>query len=139
MCLCIAFSPFWILQIGNKILTLNLTKLQKDKVQSYLDRMTPEQQQQYLQTQQGILNRIQRQQELNTQIQAQVEAQKQKQQLQNQQQQANAQITVVTQKNIVPGKVILYWVTSCQTLLHSEPYCTQKGQNSVEFWPFWVQ
>ena len=49
-------------------------------MQSYLDRMTPEQQHQYLQTQQGILSRIQRKQELNSQIQAQVDAHKQKQQ-----------------------------------------------------------
>jgi len=58
------------------VLTLSLTPAQKNKVQSYLDRMTPEQQQQYLQTQQPVLQRIQKQQQLNAQIRAQVEAQK---------------------------------------------------------------
>lgn len=53
-----------------------MTPSQKNKVQSYLDRMSPEQQQQYLQTQQHILQRIQRQQQLKAQIHAQVEAQK---------------------------------------------------------------
>lgn len=38
--------------------------------------MTPEQQQQYLQTQQHVLQRIQKQQQINAQIQAQREAQK---------------------------------------------------------------
>jgi hypothetical protein len=38
--------------------------------------MTPEQQLQYLQTQQHVLQRIQKQQALNAQIKAQVEAQK---------------------------------------------------------------
>ena len=63
-------------QIANKVLTLSLTPAQRDKVQSYLDKMSPEQQQQYLQTQQHVLTRIQKQQQLNAQIRAQVEAQK---------------------------------------------------------------
>ncbi|WAR01839.1 BICRL-like protein [Mya arenaria] len=64
------------IKIADKMLTLSLTPAQREKVQSYLDMMTPEQQQQYLQTQQHVLQRIQRQQELNAQIRAQVEAQK---------------------------------------------------------------
>ncbi|XP_060566535.1 BRD4-interacting chromatin-remodeling complex-associated protein-like [Ruditapes philippinarum] len=64
------------IKIADKVLTLSLTPAQKDKVQSYLDRMTPEQQLQYLQTQQHVLQRIQKQQALNAQIKAQVEAQK---------------------------------------------------------------
>ncbi|XP_052243487.1 helicase domino-like isoform X3 [Dreissena polymorpha] len=64
------------IKIADKVLTLSLTQAQKDKVLSYLDRMSPEQQQQYLQSQQHVLQRIQRQQQLNAQVRAQVEAQK---------------------------------------------------------------
>ena len=103
-------------------------------MQSYLDRMTPEQQQQYLQTQQGILSRIQRKQELNSQIQAQVDAHKQKQQQNLQSLPGSSlpssslpgsslpgsslpgsslpatlqKISVVPQKAIVPGKVNIF-------------------------------
>ena len=27
----------------------------------------------------------------------------------------------------------------CIVLYSYQPYCTQKGQNSMQFWPFWVQ
>lgn len=64
------------IKIADKVLTLSLTPAQKEKVQSYLDRMTPEQQMQYLQTQQHVLQKIMKQQALNAQIRAQVEAQK---------------------------------------------------------------
>ncbi|KAL4224641.1 hypothetical protein ACF0H5_015338 [Mactra antiquata] len=69
------------IKIADKVLTLSLTQAQKDKVQSYLDKMTPEQQQQYLQTQQHVLHRIQKQQALKAQIQAQTEAQKKRSEL----------------------------------------------------------
>lgn len=70
------FAKNLVFQIADKVLTLSLTPAQKEKVQSYLDRMSPEQQLQYLQTQQHVLQRIQKQQALNAQIRAQVEAQK---------------------------------------------------------------
>jgi hypothetical protein len=46
------------------ILTLNLTPDQKDKVQGYLSKMTPEQQQQQM----ALFLKLQHQQKLNAQV-----------------------------------------------------------------------
>ena len=123
-------------------------------MQSYLDRMTPEQQQQYLQTQQGILSRIQRKQELNSQIQAQVDAHKQKQQQNLQSLPGSSlpasslpgsslqgssltgsslpatlqKISVVPQKTIVPGKVNILFISYLSQGSHMlEKYLNLEG------------
>lgn len=70
------------IKIANHILTLNLTQEQKDKVQGYLAKMTPEQQQQQM----ALFLKLQHQQKLNAQVQAQLQQHKklQSQNLQSQ-------------------------------------------------------
>ncbi|XP_060081481.1 BRD4-interacting chromatin-remodeling complex-associated protein-like [Ylistrum balloti] len=59
------------IKIGNHTLNLNLTVEQKEKVQGYLAKMTPEQQQQQI----SLFLKLQRQQQLQAQVNAQVKAQ----------------------------------------------------------------
>ncbi|XP_033752150.1 BRD4-interacting chromatin-remodeling complex-associated protein-like isoform X2 [Pecten maximus] len=59
------------IKIGNHTLNLNLTVDQKEKVQGYLSKMTPEQQQQQI----SLFLKLQRQQQLQAQVNAQVKAQ----------------------------------------------------------------
>ncbi|KAK3103420.1 hypothetical protein FSP39_019068, partial [Pinctada imbricata] len=60
--------------IGNHILNLNLTPAQKEKVEGYLSKMSPEQQQQQI----SMFLKLQQQQQLQAQVQAQVKAQQSK-------------------------------------------------------------
>ena len=62
-------------------MSLNLTPDQKDKVQGYLSKMTPEQQQQQM----ALFLKLQHQQKLNAQVQAQMQQQKKLQAQSNQQ------------------------------------------------------
>ncbi|XP_069132388.1 BRD4-interacting chromatin-remodeling complex-associated protein-like [Argopecten irradians] len=66
------------IKIGNHTLNLNLTVDQKEKVQGYLSKMTPEQQQQQI----SLFLKLQRQQQLQAQVNAQVKAQQALQQKQ---------------------------------------------------------
>ncbi|KAJ8298615.1 hypothetical protein KUTeg_022675 [Tegillarca granosa] len=63
------------IKIGNHILSLNLTPQQKEKVQGYLSKLSPEEQQAQLAT----FLRLQAQQQLQNQIRAQVQNQQQQQ------------------------------------------------------------
>ncbi|KAL5006234.1 hypothetical protein ScPMuIL_015040 [Solemya velum] len=68
------------IQIGNQLLTVSLNPQQKEKLQSHLAKMTPEQQQLFFRAKQPILVSQQQRQQLEAQIQAQTQMQKQQQQ-----------------------------------------------------------
>ncbi|KAK3580921.1 hypothetical protein CHS0354_008211 [Potamilus streckersoni] len=83
-------------KIGNRVLLISLTPQQKEKVESYLSKLTPEQQQTYLQSQHNILARIHQKQHQQMQIKAQVDLQKLKQHQQQLQQQQQTELSATS-------------------------------------------
>lgn len=106
---------FFQFQIGNHVLSLNLTPQQKEKVQGYLSKLSPEEQQAQLAT----FLRLQAQQQLQNQIRAQVQNQQQQQTqklltTQNTatqlQQQSKIPTTVQVQVSMVKFDKLLYYI-----------------------------